>query len=238
MTIAAEKYQSVLESNDDSSTEEVRRSVIVPCRVWTVFGVVGTLLTVCIAVAALSSGGTSGGLLQSSSRDTVELQSSTKKTYFDISIGGRHAGRIVFGLYGNIVPKTVNNFVELSKGRPGLSYKGSTFHRVIPGEMIQGGDITRGDGTGSKSIYGKLFEDESFTVKFNRPGQLAMANTGPNTNGSQFFITTERLSHLDGKNVVFGEVLEGMDVVKAIENVQTDGTRPTSRVMIEDAGEL
>ena len=166
------------------------------------------------------------------------------RVFFDITIGGQAAGRIVFQLYSE-TPRTTDNFRALCTGERGmgkagkaLHYRGCTFHRIIPNFMIQGGDFTRGDGTGGESIYGSKFEDENFIKRHTKPGMLSMANAGRNTNGSQFFITTVATPHLDGKHVVFGEVVEGMDVVRAMEAVGTQGGRTTRPVAIAECGQL
>lgn len=166
------------------------------------------------------------------------------RVFFDITIGGRPAGRIVFQLYSE-TPRTSENFRQLCTGEHGmgqsgrpLHYRGSGFHRIITNFMCQGGDFTRGNGTGGESIYGEKFADENFIKRHTKPGLLSMANAGKNTNGSQFFITTVATPHLDGKHVVFGEVVEGMDVVRAMEAVGSQSGRTSSPVVIADCGQL
>ena len=170
------------------------------------------------------------------------------KVFFDVTIGGAAAGRVTFELYDDVVPKTAENFRALCTGEKGvgvsgkpLHFKGSGFHRVIPGFMCQGGDFTRGNGTGGESIYGEKFADESFAGKAGRHtgfGCLSMANAGPNTNGSQFFICTADTPHLDGKHVVFGNLIDGKEVIQAVEAVGSGSGACSRPVVIADCGQL
>ncbi|KAK1442099.1 cyclophilin-like domain containing protein [Babesia gibsoni] len=165
------------------------------------------------------------------------------KVFFDIAIGGAPAGRVEFTLFDDVVPKTAENFRSLCVGDKTVQgvnchFKNSIFHRIIPQFMCQGGDITNHNGTGGMSIYGRRFNDEAFTVKHTKPGLLSMANSGPNSNGSQFFITTVPCPWLDGKHVVFGEVTGGMDVVKKMEGCGTGSGRTVKEVKIVDCGAL
>jgi peptidylprolyl isomerase len=167
------------------------------------------------------------------------------KVALDVSIGGKPAGTLTLELFADTVPKTAENFRALCTGEKGmgksgkpLSYAGTPFHRIIQGFMIQGGDFTRGNGTGGESIYGETFADENFELKHTGPGILSMANAGPNTNGSQFFITVAETPWLDGKHVVFGKVVAGMDVLKKMEAEGSRSGKTTSPVVLESCRQL
>lgn len=189
-----------------------------------------------------------GTALSAADKPNYPVSPMNPKVFFDISIGDKPAGRVEMELFKDACPKTAENFRALCTGEKGtgksgkpLHYKGSVFHRVIPGFMCQGGDFTMGNGMGGESIYGAKFEDETFKGKAGKhfgPGCLSMANAGPNTNGSQFFICTGNTPHLDGKHVVFGQVISGMDVIKKIEAAGSSSGRTSEKVVITDSGEV
>merc|ERR1712121_3456 len=160
------------------------------------------------------------------------------RVFFEMTADGVDIGRIVMELRADVVPKTAENFRALCTMEKGFGFKGSSFHRVIQNFMCQGGDFTNHNGTGGKSIYGEKFADENFQLKHTGPGILSMANAGPNTNGSQFFLCTVKTAWLDGKHVVFGSVVEGMNVVKEIERVGSQSGKTSRPVKIEASGQL
>jgi peptidylprolyl isomerase len=199
-----------------------------------------------LALIALASGcATSPSPAVAQDPQDVSTAKITHTVYFDLEIGGQPAGRVKMGLFGDVVPETAQNFRALCTGEKGvgksgkpLHYKGSKFHRVIPGFMCQGGDFTKGNGTGGESIYGEKFKDENFKLKHTEPMLLSMANAGPNTNGSQFFITTAKTAWLDGKHVVFGKVVEGDAIIRAVEKQGSRGGATMADIVIADCGEL
>eukprot|EP01059_Diplonema_ambulator_P009420 TRINITY_DN19282_c0_g1_i1.p1 TRINITY_DN19282_c0_g1~~TRINITY_DN19282_c0_g1_i1.p1 ORF type:complete len:279 (+),score=78.77 TRINITY_DN19282_c0_g1_i1:45-881(+) len=227
------------------SDEEVWKVVSVDDSTWEIDEVDGERCMICTLVKARAAGNTGPWEYFLKKEDVPADMTITDKVFFDMTIGGEPAGRIIFGLYGRTTPITCENFRCLATGEKGtgesgkpLHYKGSKFHRIIPNFMCQGGDFTSGDGRGGESIFGAKFDDENFKVKHTKEGLLSMANAGPGTNGSQFFITTTETPHLDGKHVVFGEVLSGYEVVKQMEEVETDSDKPVKDVEIADCGVL
>ncbi|XP_073509878.1 peptidyl-prolyl cis-trans isomerase-like [Phyllobates terribilis] len=161
-----------------------------------------------------------------------------KRVFFTISADEIPLGRVVFELRFDVVPKTAENFLKLCTGEVGFGYKGCTFHRIIPNFMCQGGDFTNHNGTGGKSIYGGKFQDENFILKHSAPGTISMANAGPNSNGSQFFISTIKADWLNGKHVVFGTVVEGMEVIKKMESYGSNSGKTSKKIVIDDCGVL
>jgi len=216
----------------------------------------GIVLTACLAAlpgCSTDASSTEGGQPPAPKRDTPvaneykpfhAVNPKNPKVFFDITIDGKPAGKIEMELFADTCPKTAENFLQLcvgTKNKAGtpIGYKGSAFHRVIPDFMCQGGDFTRGDGRGGESLYGARFDDETFEGKAGKhfgPGCLSMANAGPNTNGSQFFLCTADTPHLDGRHVVFGQVVTGYDVVKKIEAVGSRSGQTSAKVVIADCG--
>mmetsp|Transcript_14594 Transcript_14594/g.16975 ORF Transcript_14594/g.16975 Transcript_14594/m.16975 type:complete len:209 (+) Transcript_14594:59-685(+) len=197
-----------------------------------------TMFTITSAFAPATRLVFSHATKRSFSRSSVTMMAGNPKVFFDMEVGGEDVGRVTFELRADVAPKTAENFRQLCTGEAGFGYKDSYFHRVIPSFMCQGGDFTAGNGTGGKSIYGQKFEDEDFSLKHEGKGILSMANAGPNTNGSQFFICTVDTPWLDGAHVVFGKAIDGIDVIDKIEMVGSQSGKTSQPVKIKDCGEL
>eukprot|EP01064_Diplonema_japonicum_P024684 TRINITY_DN352_c0_g3_i1.p1 TRINITY_DN352_c0_g3~~TRINITY_DN352_c0_g3_i1.p1 ORF type:complete len:295 (+),score=77.34 TRINITY_DN352_c0_g3_i1:45-887(+) len=240
------KVSAGIRGKEPLKEEELWKIASVDDSVWEIDEEAGERCMICTIAKAKSSGNTGSWEYLLKKDDVPPDMTFTDKVFFDMTIGGEPKGRIVFGLYGKTTPVTCENFRALSTGEKGtgesgkpLHYKGSKFHRIIPSFMCQGGDFTTGDGRGGESIFGAKFEDENFKITHTKEGLLSMANAGPGTNGSQFFITTTATPHLDGKHVVFGEVIEGMEVVKLMEGTEKgEGDKPIKDVEIADCGVL
>eukprot|EP00274_Cyanoptyche_gloeocystis_P001984 CAMPEP_0196654362 /NCGR_PEP_ID=MMETSP1086-20130531/4070_1 /TAXON_ID=77921 /ORGANISM="Cyanoptyche gloeocystis , Strain SAG4.97" /LENGTH=216 /DNA_ID=CAMNT_0041986077 /DNA_START=14 /DNA_END=664 /DNA_ORIENTATION=+ len=203
------------------------------------------VLVLCLSIIIINLPSAQAKFKRTEGRNRAVDPEITVKVYFDVEIDNQKAGRIVMGLFGKVVPRTAENFRALCTGENGtgtsgkpLHYKNSLFHRIIPNFMIQGGDFTEGDGTGGESIYGLRFADENFKLKHTSAGYLSMANAGPDSNGSQFFITTVSTPWLDGKHVLFGKVVEGMDVVYRLEQLGSQLGTPSAEARIADSGQL
>jgi peptidyl-prolyl cis-trans isomerase B (cyclophilin B) len=225
---STKKLKKLLSKTDDPMTAAQKFGILL---VSSAVVIIGLLSLIYLLQSPRTTKRTKEGLI-------VPLEEVTNRVYFDLSVNGQKAGRVIFGLFGKKVPKTVENFRALSTGEKGFGYQGSYFHRLIKNFMIQGGDFTKGDGTGGKSIYGDRFEDENFDIK-HFVGCLSMANSGPDSNGSQFFITLGETPWLDGKHTVFGYVIRGFDLFKRLENIQTDANDfPVVPIRIEASGEI
>ena len=203
------------------------------------------LISIAASATALRVAGTSALHVRRAAPPAMQAPAATARTFLDLTIGGKPVGRMTFALFGEVAPRTVENFRALCTGEGGvgvagqpLHLKGSSFHRIIPQFMCQGGDFTNGDGTGGESIYGRTFDDESFELKHTGIGQLSMANSGPNTNGSQFFVTIAPCPWLDGKHVIFGELVDGFDVLGKLEMVGSRSGTTKFPVVVSDCGEL